>query len=71
MKIELTDKMILEEISELQGKINAARQKLADLPNKFIAYDQHRKRERLRRELTGEIESLKIMISYAKQAIDE
>jgi hypothetical protein len=72
LKMEiLTDAEIKQDILEFKDRISAARQKLADLPAGYLPYPEHKKREKIRRDLEGDIRHVQKMISIAQEALNE
>ena len=67
----LTDQEILEDIEDFKDRISDARQKLADLPEGYLPYSEHRKREKKRQDLQDDIEHIEKLISIARETLEE
>ena len=67
----LTDQEIKEDIEEFQFRISIARQKIIDLPAGHIPVADHKKREKIRRDLQDDIRHIEKMISIALEALNE
>jgi len=66
----LTDEDILVDIRGFERRIQAAHDKLAALPEGYLPYREHKKREKLRRELQAEIKHVLGLISYARETLE-
>jgi len=62
--------MILNDIAEFQNRIQAAHEKLAELPAGYLPFKKHKKREKQRKDLQAEIEHVQTMMEYAKEALE-
>ncbi|MBC8394273.1 MAG: hypothetical protein H8E17_17105 [Deltaproteobacteria bacterium] len=71
MQIELTTESILKDIEGYQTRISAAQNKLESLPAGRLPYPQHKRRQKQRRELEGEIQHVENLIRIANEAIEE
>jgi predicted nucleic acid-binding Zn-ribbon protein len=70
MQIELTAKDIQRDIEGFQNRIQAAREKLAELSAGYLPYQKHKKREKQRRDLQAEIEHVQKLRGYAREALN-
>ena len=66
----LTNDMILDDIAEFQNRIQISREKLAALPATAIDWKEHKKIKAKRNEMESEISHIKILIGYAKEALE-
>lgn len=69
--IELTGQEIEQDITGFKARISAAQSKLESLPDGYLDFKKHKKREQQRRELEGEIEHIKNLIKIATEALNE
>ena len=67
----LTDQEIRGDIQNYEQRITAAREKLAMLPEGYLSFANHKKREKERRELQTEIQHVQTLIRYAQGALKE
>ncbi len=65
----LPDQEIKEDIQNYEKRISTAREKLAMLPGGHLPFPEHKKREKQRRELEGEIEHVRNLIKIAREGI--
>lgn len=68
--ITLTDADIRKDIRGFEQRIQAARDKLAELPVGYLPYQKNKKREKQRRDLQAEIEHVQNLIGYAREALN-
>jgi len=61
---------IKDYISEYQERIQTARKKLTNLPAGHLPYQEHKKREKQRRELQADIKRRQRLISYASEGVE-
>ena len=69
--MELTKSEIQNDIQNFEGRISIARQKLADLPEGFLPFGEHKKREQKRYDLESEIKHIQKIIEIATGALNE
>ena len=69
MFLELTPEMIRVDIAGYRDRIEAARRRLAKLPEGQVPYPEHKKREEARRILLAEIEHVKRLIQIAGETL--
>lgn len=69
--LELTVADIDQDITDFEKRIEKAKDRLRALPSGWLPYAQHRKREKLRQDLQAEIEHVKRLIGYAREALNE
>ena len=67
--LQLTNADIREDIREFKQRIQTAREKLAELPEGYLPYTEHKKREKQRRDLQAEIEHVQKLIRYAGEVL--
>jgi len=67
--IELTNKIILDDIAEFQKRIHKAKIRLNDLPPGHLPYQAHKKRERARRILEGDLKHVQNLIHIAENSL--
>ena len=67
----LTDEDIQEDIRGFERRIQEARDKFSELPTGHLAYPQHKKREKQRRDLQAEIKHVQGLILIAKEALTD
>lgn len=67
----LTDQEIKQDILEFQDRISIARQKLENLPEGFLPFQEHKKREQKRYDLESEIKHIQKIIEIATGALNE
>lgn len=65
----MTPKTIREDMRGFEQRIQVAREKLAMLPEGYLPYPQHKKREKQRQDLRSEIKHVQKMTGYAKEAL--
>ena len=65
----LTEQEILDDIEDFKDRISAARQKLENLPEGYLSYSKHRKREKVRRDLQDNIDHIQKLIKIAEEAL--
>lgn len=70
MKI-LTDDEIKQDILEFQDRISRRREKLENLPTGRLPYSEHRKREKVRRDLEDDIRHIQKLVQLATEALNE
>ena len=66
----LTLQEIKEHIAEYEDRIHLAKLNLANLPEGRLPFNEHKKRERQRREYESEIEHCLQLIHYANEGIE-
>jgi len=67
--MNLTVEQIEKDITEFQNRIAKAKTDLAALPEGYLPFKQHKRREKQRRDLKSEIEHVNILIGYAREGI--
>jgi len=67
MDLSISD--IKDDISEYQERIQTTRQKLIGLPEGYLPYPEHKKREKQRRELQADIKHLQQLMGYANEGV--
>lgn len=67
----LTTEIILEDIAKYRRRIEAARGKLAALPEEYVPYPEYKKREAARRSLENEIQHVEKLIEIAREALHD
>jgi len=68
--ITLTNDLILDDIAGFEQRIQIAREKLAVLPEGYLPYTEHKKREKQHRELQADISHIENLIKYAHEGIE-
>ena len=68
MSISISD--IQNDISEYQDRISKAQVDLANLPAGYLPYQEHKKREKVRRDLQAEVKHVQGLIGYAHEGIE-
>jgi len=68
MSISIQD--IQNEIKGFKQRIEKARAELAGLPEGYLPYQEHKRRERIRREGEAEIEHCKQLVLYGMEGIE-
>lgn len=69
--IELTGQEIEQDITGFKARISAAQSKLESLPDGYLDFKKHKKREQQRRLLEDDIQHVQKLISYAQEALNE
>jgi hypothetical protein len=67
----LTDKDIRAEIRGFEQRIQKAKDQLSVLPVGRLPFKQHKRRERKRRDLHGEIVHVRNLIKILEEALEE
>jgi hypothetical protein len=68
--MKLNNQMILADIRGFKARIQTAKVKLAALPSdQPFSYKERKKREKQRRDLTGEIDHVNNLITIARSAL--
>ena len=65
----ITNEIIREDIENFNKRIRDAKTKLKDLPEGYLSYQEHKKREKKRHILESEIEHVKRLIHIAKEGL--
>lgn len=65
----LTISDIQKDIMGYQQRIQTAEQQLANLPEGYLPYAEHKRREKVKRECQAEIDHVKGLIGYAIEGI--
>ena len=65
----LTDEDIKQDIAGFEARIQEAQDKLDMIPNGYLPYNEHRKREAARQAYADEIAHVKRLIGYAREAL--
>jgi len=66
----ITIEDIQKDIQIFQERIEKAKDQLAGLPVGFLPYQEHKKREKIRREAEAEIKHCQGLITYALKGIE-
>ena len=67
--LNLTRHDILKDIENFQKRIDAAKAKLDMIPNGYLQYNEHRKREVSKQSYLDEISHCRRLIKYAEEAL--
>jgi len=67
----ITNAEIKQDIEDFELRIQAAQQKLSELPAGQLPYQEHKRREQQRRVYEDEIKHVKRLIGYAEEALTE
>jgi len=67
--MNLTVEQIEKDIAGYEARIQTAQAELAVLPEGYLPFKQHKRREKQRRNLQGEIKHVNILIRYAREGI--
>jgi len=67
--MQLTAKDIQNDIEAFQARITAARRKLQLLPEGYLPHAEHKKREKVRRDLVADIHHTKTLIKIANEGM--
>jgi len=65
----LTTEEIEQDILNYQARITAARRKLQLLPAGYLPFQEHKKREKVRRDLVAECHHVKTLIKIANDGL--
>jgi len=68
--MNLTIKDIRADIAGFQARIQTARQQIAGLPTGRLPYQEHKKREKIRRDCEATISHYKQLCVYAREGIE-
>jgi len=68
--MNLSIKDIENDISGYQTRISSARKKLTGLPEGYLPYHEHKKREKMRRELESDIKYYFQVVIYANEGLE-
>lgn len=66
---QITIKDIKEDIAAFEARISAAQTKLDMLPDGFLPISEHKRREKQRKDLLDEIDHVKRLLGYAREAL--
>ena len=67
--LKLTNEDIRKDIMGFEERIRKAQNKLDMIPNGYLQYNEHRKREAARQAYADEIAHVKRLIGYAREAL--
>jgi len=68
--MNLTVEQIEKDIVGFQSRIAKAKNELAGLPEGYLQFKQHKRREKQRRDLQAEVTHVNILIGYAQEGIE-